>query len=109
LYIYQHARENNDQNDPFLLLLFTFNQTIGQTHYLLVLEKTCLTCTSFTCFASSIYVTLKLANCYFYMHQMRNTPFIIDFKTSCVDCAERLVTIALMNATNVYCIADPYT
>jgi hypothetical protein len=40
---------------------------------------------------------------------MRNTPFIIDFTSSCVDCAERLVTIALVNATKVYCIADLYT
>jgi hypothetical protein len=40
---------------------------------------------------------------------MRNTPFIIDFTTSCVDCAGRLVTITLVNATNVYCITDLYT
>jgi spore maturation protein CgeB len=43
------------------------------------------------------------------MQQMRNTPFIIDFTTICVDCAERLVTIELVNATNVYCITDLYT
>jgi hypothetical protein len=43
------------------------------------------------------------------MHQILNTPFIIDFTTSCVDYAERLVTIALVNATNVYCITDLYT
>jgi hypothetical protein len=40
---------------------------------------------------------------------MRDTRFIIDFTTSCVDCAERLVTIALVNATNVYYITDLYT
>jgi hypothetical protein len=63
----------------------------------------------FYLFASSIYVTLKLVNWYFYMHQMRNTPFLIDFTTSYVDCVERLVTIALVNATNIYCIPDLYT
>jgi hypothetical protein len=42
---------------------------------------------------------------------MRNTPFIIDFKTSCVDCTERnhFNTSALVNVTNVDCVTDLYT